>query len=253
MSKLPKAYKFIDLSDYGRPVARYIANSLKETSYTPIDVTIWFIISGLIGIACILLGYYWSAAFFLIFKSILDAADGELARVKETPSYTGRYLDSVSDIILNLLIFIALWYVTEANFLYSFCAFLGIQLQGTLYNYYYVILRNKVNGDTTSRVFEYETPIALKGESQKNVNILFKIYKALYGVFDKIIYTLDANAPKGKPLPNILMTAISTFGLGFQLLLISVMLVLGYKDYIVYFFLWYSLMIFVFIGIRKLL
>ena len=253
MSKLPKAYKFIDLSDYGRPVARYIANSLKETSYTPIDVTIWFIISGLIGIACILLGYYWSAAFFLIFKSILDAADGELARVKETPSYTGRYLDSVSDIILNLLIFIALWYVTEANFLYSFCAFLGIQLQGTLYNYYYVILRNKVNGDTTSRVFEYDTPIALKGESQKNVNILFKIYKALYGVFDKIIYTLDANAPKGKPLPNILMTAISTFGLGFQLLLISVMLVLGYKDYIVYFFLWYSLMIFVFIGIRKLL
>ncbi len=83
MSKLPKEHKFIDLSDYGRPIARLIAKSFKETSYTPIDVTIWFIISGLIAIVCILLGYYWAAAFFLIFKSILDAADGELARVKK--------------------------------------------------------------------------------------------------------------------------------------------------------------------------
>ena len=248
MSKLPKEHKFIDLSDYGRPVARIIANSLKETSYTPIDVTIWFIISGLIGIACIVFGYYWAAAFFLLFKSILDAADGELARVKNTPSYTGRYLDSVADILLNMLIFIALWYITEVHFIYCILAFLGIQLQGTLYNYYYVILRNNLNGDTTSRIFENETPTALKGETQKNVTLLFGIYKALYGVFDKTIYALDANASKGKRLPNILMTALSTFGLGFQLLTISLMLVLGYKEYIAYFFLWYSLMILVFIA-----
>jgi len=253
MSKLPKEHKFIDLSDYGRPVARIIANSLKETSYTPIDVTIWFIISGLIGIACIVFGYYWAAAFFLLFKSILDAADGELARVKNTPSYTGRYLDSVADILLNMLIFIALWYITEVHFIYCILAFLGIQLQGTLYNYYYVILRNNLIGDTTSRIFENETPTALKGETQKNVTLLFGIYKALYGVFDKTIYALDANASKGKRLPNILMTALSTFGLGFQLLTISLMLVLGYKEYIAYFFLWYSLMILVFIAIRKLL
>jgi hypothetical protein len=253
MSKLPKEHKFIDLSDYGRPIARLIANSLKETSYTPIDVTIWFIISGLIAIVCILFEYYWAAAFFLIFKSILDAADGELARVKKTPSYTGRYLDSIADIILNLFIFIALWHTTEVNFIYSFFAFLGIQLQGTLYNYYYVILRNNVNGDTTSRIFEYDSPIAMKGEKQKNVNILFGIYKALYGVFDKTIYMLDSNASIGKRFPNLLMTAVSTFGLGFQLLTLSLMLVLGYKEYIVSFFLWYSLMIFVFISIRKLL
>lgn len=253
MSKLPKEHKFIDLSDYGRPVARIIANSLKETSCTPIDVTIWFIFSGLIGIGCIVFGYYWAAAFFLLFKSILDAADGELARVKNTPSYTGRYLDSVADILLNMLIFIALWYITEVHFIYCILAFLGIQLQGTLYNYYYVILRNNLNGDTTSRIFENETPTALKGETQKNVTLLFGIYKALYGVFDKTIYALDANASKGKRLPNILMTALSTFGLGFQLLTISLMLVLGYKEYIAYFFLWYSLMILVFIAIRKLL
>ena len=253
MSKLPKEYRFVDFSDYGRPVARIIARSLKETTFTPIDVTIWFILSGLIAITCMLLGYYWFAAFFLVFKSILDAADGELARVKKTPSHTGRYLDSVADIILNFLIFIALWYSTEVNFLLTFFAFFGIQLQGTLYNYYYVILRNNVNGDTTSRIFELDSPVALGNEKQENVDLLFRIYKGLYGVFDRIIYLLDPSASKAKRFPKYLMTALSTFGLGFQLLIISLMLVLGFKEYIVYFFLWYSPMVFVFIGVRKLL
>lgn len=251
MSKLPTAHKFLDLSDYGRPIAKFIANSLKNTSFTPIHVTVGFIISGLIAIYCIIEGYYWLAAFFLILKSILDAADGELARVKQKPSYTGRFLDSVADIILNALIFISITYITTAPIWLCITAFLGLQLQGTLYNYYYVILRNKFNGDTTSRVIEDKTPIALPGEKQEHVNILFKLYKLLYGVFDQTIYTLDQNANAGKVLPNWLMTCISTFGLGFQLLIIAVMLVLGLKTFILPFFTFYTVMVFVFIGIRK--
>jgi phosphatidylglycerophosphate synthase len=253
MSKLPKAHKFIDLSDYGRPVARVISTALKDTNFTPIHVTIGFIISGLIAVVCILNDHYWLAAFFLIFKSILDAADGELARIKKTPSYTGRYLDSVADIILNAIFLLAIWHITDSNIWQTLLAFLGIQLQGTLYNYYYVILRNRFNGDTTSRVFEDVTPIAMKGETQKNVNILFALYKLLYGVFDKIIYFLDESASTGKVLPKWLMTAISTFGLGFQLLVIAVMLVAGFKTFIIPFFIGYSAMIFIFIAIRKLL
>lgn len=252
MSKLPKEHQFIDLSDYGRPIARIIAKKLKNTKFTPVDVTIAFVISGFIGIYCIVIEYYWAAAFFLIFKSVLDAADGELARIKETPSYTGRFLDSVSDIILNFIIFITIWQYTDINIYWTLLAFFGIQLQGTLYNYYYVILRNRFAGDTTSRIFEDSTPIALPGEKQKNVNILYFIYKALYGIFDEIIYALDRNAADGKPFPNWLMSLVSTFGLGFQLLIISVLLVLGLKTVIIPFFIGYSLMIFVFILIRKL-
>lgn len=253
MSKLPKNHKFIDLSDYGRPAARIIANSLKNTSITPVQVTVSFIISGLIAIVCMLYGYYWAAAFFLILKSVLDAADGELARVKKTPSYTGRYFDSIADIILNFFIFLALWNITNSPLIYALLAFVGIQLQGTLYNYYYVILRNKFNGDTTSRIFEDKTPITLQGESQRNVNFLFALYKLLYGIFDKTIYFLDKKATGSKPFNKWFMTAVSTFGLGFQLLLISVMLVLGWAEFIIPFFMSYTAMIFVFIGIRKVL
>ena len=251
MSKLPKENQFLDLSDYGRPIAKIIANSLKNTSFTPVHVTIAFVISGLIAIACMLNSFYLAAAFFLVLKSILDAADGELARVKNTPSYTGRYLDSVSDIILNLCIMIAIWYITDGSLIYTLLAFIGIQLQGTLYNYYYVILRNKHKGDTTSRVFENETPTALKGEKQSNVNLLFSLYLLLYGIFDKIIYQLDRKAVAAKNLPNWFMTAVSTFGLGFQLLLIGSMLALGFKMYIVPFFIAYSFFILVFIAIRR--
>lgn len=251
MSKLPKEHIFFDLSDYGRPIARLIANALKNTIFTPIHVTIAFIIAGFIAIFCIIQGYYWLAALFLIIKSILDAADGELARVRQTPSYSGRYLDSVADIILNALFFISIWSVTDTSFWICIAAFVGLQLQGTLYNYYYVILRNKFNGDTTSRVFEDRAPIALMGEKQEHVNILFGLYKLLYGAFDKTIYILDSNAYKGKNLPNWLMTCVSTFGLGFQLLIIALMLVLGLKESILPFFLAYTIMVFVFIGIRK--
>jgi phosphatidylglycerophosphate synthase len=251
MSKLPKAHKFIDLSDYGRPIAQIIANSFKNTSFTPIHVTLAFIISGLIAVYFIINGNYWWAALFLILKSILDAADGELARVKQTPSYTGRYLDSVADILLNAIIFTAIWYITDTSIWLTLLAFLGIQLQGTLYNYYYVILRNKFDGDTTSRIFETKIPTALKGEQQRHVNILFKLYTALYGGFDKTIYFLDPRAAYGKIVPKWLMTSISTFGLGFQLLLIAVLLVLGLKDYIIPFFVGYSGMILIFIAIRK--
>ncbi|PSR14619.1 MAG: CDP-alcohol phosphatidyltransferase [Bacteroidetes bacterium] len=253
MSKLPAIHQFLDLSDYGRPAAKIIANRLKETAFTPIHVTIGFIIAGLIAIACILTGHYWAAGFFLILKSVLDAADGELARLKRTPSYTGRYFDSVADILLNLLVFTAIWHVTDTPALAALLAFLGVQLQGTLYNYYYVILRNRFAGDTTSRVFEVDTPQAMQGEKQRHVNILFGMYKLLYGAFDQAIYRLDRTAAQGKWLPKWLMTAVSTFGLGFQLLIISVMLVLGWKDYIVTFFIAYSLMILVFVGVRKAL
>ena len=253
MSKLPAAYKFVDISDYGRPIARKIALYLKNTNCTPVQVTWLFIVSGLLAIIAMFFGYYYLAAFFLVLKSILDAADGELARLKETPSYTGRYFDSIADILLNALIFYTLYIICDVSFILALLSFLGLQLQGTLYNYYYVILRNKVDGDTTSRIFETVTPQALPGENQRNVNILFIIYRLLYGIFDMIIYLLDNNAPQGKNSPKWLMTAVSSFGLGFQLLLIGIFLILGLKEFIIPFFLVYSLMIFVFIAIRKFL
>jgi hypothetical protein len=252
MSKLAAQDKFLDLSDYGRPFGKWLANSLKNTRYTPIHVTLLFGITGLIAMYCILNENYLWAGFFIVLKSGIDAADGELARLKNTPSYVGRYLDSVFDIILNFLFLTTICYVSKTSFWLTLIAFFCIQLQGTLYNYYYVILRNKsVGGDTTSKVFEYKTPRALPGESQKSVDILFQIYTIVYGGFDKIIHALDNDAYKVKTLPNWFMTLVSLYGLGFQLLIIAVLLPLGQIEWIIPFFIAYSILIFILIGIRK--
>lgn len=251
MAKLPKEFKFVDLSDYGRFIARRIASSLKHTSVTPIHVTTWFIVSGLLAIICILHNFHYAAAFFLILKSILDAADGELSRMKNMPSYVGRYFDSIADIILNFLFLLAFWYVTEISIVYMLIAFVGIQLQGTLYNYYYVILRNSVDGDMTSRVFEDVTPKAMEGETQTAVNLFYSIYNTLYITFDKAIYMIDKDAIHSEPFPKWFMTSLSIFGLGFQLLLMSVMLVLNLEQFIIPFYIAYSVLIFLFVGIRR--
>lgn len=252
MSKLTNQDKFLDLSDYGRPFGKFLANQLKNTRFTPIHVTFLFGISGLIAIYFIIQNQYYLASFFILLKSGIDAADGELARLKKTPSYSGRYLDSVFDIVLNFMFLMAICYVSKTSIWFTFLAFIGIQLQGTLYNYYYVILRNKsVGGDKTSKIFEYKTPKALPGESQNSVDILFRIYTLAYGAFDKIIHVLDQQAYKVKNFPNWFMTLLSLYGLGFQLLIIAVMLPMGWIESIVPFFIAYTTLIVILIGIRK--
>lgn len=251
MPKLPLNHQFIDLSDYGRKPARKLALVLQGTSVTPVQVTTWFVLCGIMALVCMIRGFNITAGLFLILKSVLDAADGELSRVKNQPSYIGRYYDSIADIILNLSFLIALWSITGHSLWLVALAFIGVQLQGTLYNYYYVILRNRVAGDTTSRVFENQAPVAMPGESQRMVNALYRIYDALYIVFDKTIYHLDRNAPQSEPFPRWFMTLLSTFGLGFQLLVMAVLLAIGLEHYIIPFFIAYSGLIIVFIAIRR--
>lgn len=194
---------------------------------------------------------YWAAGIFLVCKSILDAADGELARIKNTPSYTGRFLDSIADIVLNLLLFTVITYISDTHILPGILAFICMQLQGTLYNYYYAILRSKKAGDTTSRIFEKEVPTAFPGEQQKYVTLTYKLYRFLYGGFDELIYRLDFSAFSGKLIPNWFMTMLSIFGLGFQLLLISLLLILGLKAYVALIIIALTALLPVFIFIRK--
>ncbi|MFK8045785.1 MAG: CDP-alcohol phosphatidyltransferase family protein [Crocinitomicaceae bacterium] len=253
MSKLPKQHQFLDLSDYGRPFAVIIATRLISTKITPIHVTFGFFIAGCLAVLFMFMHLNWLALLFLILKSILDAADGTLARLRNTPSYVGRYLDSIADIILNFIILCSVGWLCSTPTLFVVLAFAGMQLQGTLYNYYYVIMRNKLNGDSTSRIFENKIPEALLGEKQKHVNILFLVYKLLYGIFDKTIYLLDSNASNQQSFPKWFMTLVSTNGLGFQLLIIGILLILNLTHFIIPFFMFYSVAIFIFIGIRILI
>ena len=252
MSKLAVKDRFLDLSDYGRSPAVWIATKLKNTSFTPIHVTYLFGICGLIAVYCIYTEWYIFAGIFLVLKSILDAADGELSRIKNTPSHSGRYLDSIFDIILNFLFVLSIYSVIDIPFSRALLAFISIQIQGTVYNYYYVILRTRSAGsDTTSKIFEHRAPTALPGESQKTVDILFRIFYLLYAFFDKTVCLLDPQAYKVKTFPNWFMTFVSAYGLGFQLLIMAIMLPLGWIEYILPFFIFYNVFLVIIVMIRR--
>lgn len=253
MPKLLEKEKFIDISDYGRRPAIYFAELIKNSSLTPIHVTLCFGLCGLGAIIAIFKEFYIIAGILLIMKSIIDAMDGELARIKETPSYSGRYLDSIFDSILNLLFLFTIGYMANESVGLIIISYLCLQLQGTLYNYYYVILRHRTDGgDTTSKIFEMKAPIAFPIEKQETVNILFKLYMIMYVPFDKTIYFLDNNAYRAKAFPNWFMSIISSYGLGFQLLIMAFMLTFGLINHIIPFFIAYTSLLLVFITIRKL-
>lgn len=252
MSKLTTENKFIDFSDYGRPFARIIAWQLKDTRVTSIHLTFLFGLSGLFAVVCILLEYYWAAGFFLIMKSILDAADGQLARVKGQPSYVGRYFDSILDSLLNMAFLLTIVYVTGIGIAWGILAFFCMQTQGTVYNYYHVILRHRTEGEITSQIFETEVPIAYTGEKQHTVNVLFKCYRFLYKPFDEFVYMMDPLASKARVSPKWFMSLVSLYGLGFQLLVMAIFLVTGWIAWIVPFFILYSILIPVSIGVRRI-
>ncbi|PCI93986.1 MAG: CDP-alcohol phosphatidyltransferase [Flavobacteriales bacterium] len=252
MSKLAPQNKFLDLSDYGRFIGKLLAKSLLKTPFTPIHVTFLFLIAGVVAIYFITQQQYIIAAIFIILKSIIDAADGELARLRNKPSYIGRYLDSVFDLLLNFAFLFTIYYYSSNSIWLMIVAFIAIQLQGTIFNYYYIILRNNLTGgDTTSRIEEKSYPKALHGENQKMVNFLFILYTLFYGGFDRLILSIDGNSKNIKQFPNWFMTFVSIYGLGFQLLIIALMLTFGFINYIIPFFIFYSIFIPIIIGLRK--
>ena len=254
MPKLSSDDSFLDLSDYGRRPALYAARLLAPTFVTPVQVTLLFGLCGLAAIYALLHGYFLLAGGLLILKSVIDAIDGELARIRQRPSYTGRYLDSVLDNVLNLLIFVALGYITNTPLYLSLIAYACVQLQGTLYNYYYVILRRQSAGaDTTSRVFETQVPEAFPYENQRVVTILFVLFVVLYGPYDRIIYALERSASEAPAFPAWFMSLVSAYGLGFQLLLIAFLLASGWIAWIIPFFILYTLWMAVLIILRKTL
>jgi hypothetical protein len=63
---------------------------------------------------------------------------------------------------------------------------------------------------------------------------------------------MDKNASDSPPFPKWFMTLVSMYGLGFQLLFMAAMLTFKLEVYVIPFFISYSALILVLVGIRKL-
>jgi len=237
MTKLPEDKKFFDVSDYARPFAVVLVKKLLPTRIGAYSLTFAFLIVGLLASYLI---YIQSIAILpaalIILKSMLDAADGEIARQRKEPSMVGRYLDSIFDFIVNLFLFLSIALINNQPIWLMLIALLLFQIQGSIFNYYYLVKRYQVNGDKTSRIFERETPKAFPRDNLKLLKVLHKIYLIIYGWQDSLVHKLDPQANMGNELSNWFLTMVSFLGLGFQLLIISIFIILGIHEITIPFF-----------------
>ena len=209
--------KVVDLSEWGRPLARVITRFLKDKPVSVIQVSNFHLLLSLYSAWLIYQGDTILACFLLIVKGVIDAVDGELARTREKPSHVGRYWDTVVDTIGLVAVMWAFGSLFNWDILFTFGMILAILFQYSLFNHYSILMKALGSGDATSRIDERIRPVAHPWEKQRNVNILHFIYLCFFNWQDRIISGLSG---KGSKTLVFELTVSSALGFGMQSLLI---------------------------------
>jgi archaetidylinositol phosphate synthase len=115
------------LVDVYRPLAHLVVVALLPLRVPPPAVVLAGLVAGLASAVELARGQLVAAAALLVLKTVLDGADGALARASDRVTALGRYLDSESDLLVNAALFAALGYLTRAYALAA-AAFLALTL-----------------------------------------------------------------------------------------------------------------------------
>ena len=219
MDKVPKQYRFIDFSDWARPLAVAIAKLLIPLKIHPVVVTLGFLLIGIGAYFLTLKGQYILAGILVLIKNVLDSVDGSLARLRGKPSLVGRYADSIADAILNSLWIYGLYQIC-GNMWIALVVWFFMHLEVTAMNYFFVIYRHLSGGDTTSKPLEFKPP------KSKIAFLLWLLYIIYYGWQDLTIHILATIFPHLNKISKhkSLLSILSLWGLGIHMLLLGIFL-----------------------------
>jgi phosphatidylglycerophosphate synthase len=95
-----------------RPLAAGVVRVLLPLRFPPAGVVLANGVAGLAAAAAVAAGDLIAAAVLLQVRTVLDNADGRLARESGRISALGRYLDTETDLVVNVTLFAAVAYVT---------------------------------------------------------------------------------------------------------------------------------------------
>ena len=221
--------RVIDLSDWGRPLARLTAKFLKNKPISVIQVTNIHLLLTIFCSWLIINGSTLIAFALLVVKGVIDAVDGELARIRNKPSHVGRYWDTIADTIGLILVTSSLGILLDWDNLITLLIILATLFQYSLFNHYSIAMRILSSGDTTSRIDESIKPIAYPWEKQTNVDFLHLIYLVFFSWQDRMIQILLG---KGSKSHTFEFTISSILGFGFQSLVFLMLALTKQLDYI---------------------
>jgi phosphatidylglycerophosphate synthase len=94
-----------------RPLAHLVVLALLPLRVPPPAVVLASGLTGFVGAVELARGQFVAAALLIQLKTVLDNADGQLARLSGRVTLLGRYLDSLCDLFVDAALFTALgWY-----------------------------------------------------------------------------------------------------------------------------------------------
>jgi phosphatidylglycerophosphate synthase len=204
MNKLPAGERFFDVNEIWYFMNRWVVRLLYPTSITPNQITFLSLVFGLASA-----GFYVSGipdalvwgAIFLYGKVFLDNVDGNLARVRGTTSRFGRFLDSLVDFLVTVLVYIAVtMYLVRTTGVqeYWILGLLGLLfcfMQSTFFVFYLVNYTSRVGSYEKNRVDESVTEEdkrqAEEGQTDPWDLRLQKLFVWAYGWQDEAVEKLD--------------------------------------------------------------
>ncbi len=208
-----------------RPAAQLVVLAFRPLGVSPPAVLLANTVCGLGGAVAIMRGHLVVGALLLQAKTVLDNADGQLARATGRVSVLGRYLDSESDLLVNAVVFAALGKATGEPFL-ALAAFLVLTLVLSL-DFNLERLYRRQRGDERD-----PSPPAGDGLAE----LLAHVYAVVYGTQDRAIeWFVERRLARLHARPEARLAyhdratlqVLANFGLSTQLAVLGVCLAVG--------------------------
>jgi phosphatidylglycerophosphate synthase len=211
-----------------QPLSGLLVPVLVRLRISPPAVVLANATVGLLAALVISRGELVVGALLLQVKTLLDNADGRLARATGRVTLTGRYLDTVADLVVNVALFLALAHVTSRPLL-AVAGFVALTLVLSA-DFNVSELAREAHGVSSTR------PRATGGPAERGLG---KVYAAVFAPQDRLVrgvssrrfvrategaVTYDAQRAYFDP---VTLTALANLGLTTQLAALGACLVLG--------------------------
>jgi phosphatidylglycerophosphate synthase len=218
-----------------RPFSNLLVPVFVRVGVPPTAVVLANAVTGLVAALALARGELLAAALLLQLKTLLDNADGQLARVTGRVTLTGRYLDTEADLVVNAAVFAALGHVTGKPVLAA-VAFVSLTLVLAVDFNVTEIYREQ-------RGLSAPSPPHAGGRVE---HVLERIYAVSFAQLDRVVRTLSQRrfahlaVAEASPervhkarlvyIDGLAVNALANLGLTTQLLVLGVCLAFGVPE-----------------------
>jgi archaetidylinositol phosphate synthase len=206
-----------------RPLAHVVVLALLPLRVPPPAVVVASGVAGVAGAVELARGNLVAAALLIQLKTVLDNADGQLARLSGRVTAFGRYLDSEMDLVVDAALFAGIgWYT--GNGLAALVGFLALT----------TVLNVNFNVERLYRAERGGTAAAMPEAEGGPTGLLRRVYALAYAPQDRLVERFVEWRLRDAPAEARLayhdratVSVLANMGMSPQLLVLGICLVLG--------------------------